>query len=80
MRTTIHLDDALYRNVKTAAAESGQTVTTLIQDALRQRLAGRRGSTRRRRLRLPTWKGRGLRPGVDLDDSAALLERMERDA
>jgi hypothetical protein len=80
MRTTIHLDDTLYRDVKTAAAESGQTVTTLIQDALRQRLAGRKRGTGRKRLRLPTWKGKGLQPGVDLNDSAALLERMERDA
>jgi hypothetical protein len=28
---------------------------------------------------LPTFKGDGLAPGVDLDDSAALLELMERD-
>ncbi len=29
-----------------------------------------------RPLRLKTCKGGGLRPGVDLDDSAALLELM----
>jgi hypothetical protein len=80
MRTTIRLDDTLYRDVKTAAAESGQTVTTLIQDALRQRLARRKRGTRRKRFRLPTWKGNGLQPGVDLNDSASLLERMELDA
>lgn len=80
MRTTIHLDDSLYRDVKTAAAESGQTVTTLIQDALRQRLARRKRSTGRKRFCPPTWKGKGLQPGVDLNDSASLLERMERDA
>ena len=80
MRTTIHLDDTLYRDVKTAAVESGQTITTLIQDALRQRLARRKRSTGRKRLRLPTWKGKGLRPGVDLNDSASLQERMEHDA
>jgi hypothetical protein len=78
MRTTIHLDDTLYRDVKTAAAESGQTVTTLIEDALRQRLAGRKRGRGRKRLHLPTWKGKGLQPGVDLNDSASLLERMER--
>jgi hypothetical protein len=80
MRTTIHLDDTLYRDVKKAAAESGQTVTTLIQDALRQRLAGRKRGKGRKRLRLPTWRGKGLQPGVDLNDSASLLDRMERDA
>lgn len=30
------------------------------------------------RIDLPTFTGRGLQPGVDLDDSAALLELMER--
>ena len=80
MRTTIHIDDTLYRDVKTAAAESGRTVTALIQDALRERLARRKGRTRQKRSRLPTFGGSGLRPGVDLNDSAALLERMERKA
>jgi hypothetical protein len=78
MRTTIHLDDTLYRDVKTAAAECGRTVTSLIEDALRERLARRKGSARQRRTRLPSFRGSGLRPGVDLNDSAALLERMER--
>src|SRR5258706_11823259 len=29
------------------------------------------------RVNLPTFRGQGLRPGVNLDDSAALLEVME---
>ena len=32
----------------------------------------------RQPVRLPTFKGRGLQPGVDLHDSAALLALMER--
>jgi hypothetical protein len=28
-------------------------------------------------VRLRTFRGRGLQPGVDLDDSAGLLDRME---
>jgi len=28
---------------------------------------------------LPTFSGNGLHPGVDLDDSAALLDLMEGD-
>jgi prevent-host-death family protein len=31
----------------------------------------------RPRVSLPTFRGQGLRPGVNLDDSAALLEVME---
>lgn len=79
MRTTILLPDALYRDTKTAAASSGRTVTSLIEEALRERLARRlTGAKRARRARLPVFDGKtGLRGGIDLDDSAALLEVMD---
>ncbi|HVR38533.1 MAG TPA: hypothetical protein VMU84_05505 [Thermoanaerobaculia bacterium] len=31
------------------------------------------------KVKIPTFGRGGLQPGVDLDDSAALLERMEKD-
>lgn len=80
MRTTILLSDTLYRDTKAAAAASGRTVTSLIEDALRERLARRSpaGRKRPRRVRLPVYRGKkGLRPGVDLDDSAGLLDVMD---
>jgi hypothetical protein len=52
-------------------------LTRLIEDALRQSLE-RRDRAATEPLDLPTVGGRGLQPGVDLDDSAALLELMER--
>jgi hypothetical protein len=39
----------------------------------------RRPAARARSVALPTFKGKGLRPGVDLDDSAALLDLMHGD-
>jgi hypothetical protein len=30
-------------------------------------------------VRLRTFRGQGLRPGVDLDDTASLLDVMDRD-
>jgi hypothetical protein len=79
MRTTILLSDALYRETKAAAAAAGRTVTSLIEDALRERLARRASVVKRpRRVRLPVHRGRkGLRAGVNLDDSAALLDAMD---
>lgn len=78
MRTTIRLNDELLAAVKRHAAETGRTLTAVIEDALRQSL-GRRGQTpdRKRRVRLPTHGTGGLRSGVDLDNTARLLDLME---
>ncbi len=65
------------KEAKKAAAESGRTLTSVIADALRESLSRRRGPGTRGRVRLPTFAGRGLLPGVDLDDTSALLDRME---
>jgi hypothetical protein len=77
MRTTIRLDDQLLREAKKRAAERGTTLTAVIEDSLRQALARRVPSRRRRKFRLPTFNGGGTLPGVDLDNSAALLDIME---
>jgi len=77
MRTTVRLNDRLLAEAKKHAAASGKTLTSLLEDALRETLARRRGRARSRRVRLKTVKGGGVRPGVDLDDSAALLDVME---
>lgn len=77
MRTTINLPDDLLARLKKLAAESGTTVTALIQDALREALARRRRPPRTRRVELATFGTDGFQPGVDLDDSAALLDLTE---
>jgi len=79
MRTTVRLDDHILREAKALAAETGKTLTALIEDALRESLARHRTRSRGARVKLPTFKGKGLRPGVDLDDSAGLLELMDGD-
>ena len=77
MRTTIRLDDALFREAKEEATRSGMTLTEFIEEALRERLARRVGTAgQRARVRLKTVGGQGLRPGVDLDESSALLDLM----
>ena len=76
MRTTIRLDDHLLREAKDVAARSGKTLTALVEDALRETIARHRQRAQRPRVRLPTFKGQGLRLGVDLDDSAGLMDVM----
>ena len=78
MRTTINLPDDLLATLKKRAAEQGTTVTALIETALRASVAPGRRRPKAARIKLTTF-GRGwLQPGVDLDDSAALLNVMER--
>ena len=77
MRTTIRLADPLLREAKREAARSGMTLTAMIEEALRERLARTASFAEPRpRVRLKTFRGRGLCAGVDLDDSAALLDLM----
>lgn len=77
MRTTIRLDEHLLAEAKKFAAESGRTLTSVLEDALRDTLSRRSAKRKQARVRLKTIKGDGVRPGVDLDDTAALLETME---
>lgn len=76
MRTTIRLDDDLLRRAKREALERGTTLTAVIEDALRRALATT-GPTRSEPFRMRTFQGDGLQPGVDLDDTAALLDLMD---
>jgi hypothetical protein len=78
MRTTINLDDALLAEAKQLAARTGRSLTAVVEDALRQSLH-RRQPTARKAIELPVFGEGGMRPGVDLDDSAALLDVMEQD-
>ena len=76
MRTTIRLDDDLLRQTKAEAVRTGRTLTAVIEDALRAALARRTRPTPTE-LDLPTFRGSGLQPGVDLSNNAALLDLME---
>ena len=77
MRTTIRIDDQLLKETKQLAAKTGKTLTAIIEDALRETLARQEEGQQRVTVKLPVVEGKGLQAGVDLDDSAALLELME---
>lgn len=77
MRTTINLPDDLMLRAKRAALEMDTTLTEFIADAVRASLAGRQRKRQQRDLKInPSGKG-GVFPGVDLDDSSALLDIMD---
>ena len=76
MRTTIRIDEALYRRAKARAAQTGRTVSEVIEDAVRESLRpGRRN--RVEPAPLPTFGGSGVMPGVDLASNASLRDVMD---
>jgi hypothetical protein len=77
MRTTIYLPDDLLAQVKKLAARTNRTLTAVIADALREVLARGRRTEQTPLASLTTHGRRGLRPGIDLDDTAGLLDAME---
>lgn len=77
MRTTIRVDEPLLLKTKQLAARTNRTLTAIIEDALREMFARREQSTVSPTIRLITVQGQGIQPGIDLDDSAALLDLME---
>ena len=77
MRTTVRLNESLLAEAKKLASSTGRTLTGLIEDSLRESLARSSRPQRRRKVKLPVFGGRGLQPGVDLDDSASLLDHLE---
>lgn len=78
MRTTISINDHLLSEAKKFATETKQSLTSLIEEALRELLARRHRKKKVVPLKLTTYKGYGLQPGIELDDSASLLELMDR--
>lgn len=79
MRTTIRLDDHLLREAKARAARAGRSLNEFIEDAVRAAVLAQQAPSAAPPL--PVFRGgRGLRPGVDLDSNAALLELMGDDA
>ena len=74
----MRLDEGLLLQVKREAAKRGETLTSMIEQGLRLVLAGSGSRPGRTWVRLPVSReGGGTLPGVDLNDSSALLDRME---
>ena len=78
MRTTVRLQPGLLKRAKTEAARRNTTLTALIEEGLQLALAGPVRSSSAQRISLPVSRARGgTLPGIDLDDSADLLDAME---
>lgn len=77
MRTTMNLPDSLMESARRRAAEEGRTVTSLMEEALRELLC--RPTSRAEVEPLPTD---GMQVGgflVDIDDKDALWKILDAD-
>ncbi len=75
MRTTVQLEDSLFREAKEQAARDGTPLKQLFEEGLRLVLSRRRmkDSDVGEACKLPVSKaGGGVQAGVDLTDNAAL--------
>lgn len=81
MRTTLNIDDDLYRRAKAAAALQGVPVTAFVESCLRAALSA--GAHDRPIADMPvSTRGGGLAPsfassGLDLDDMSAVWEYLD---
>lgn len=76
MRTTMNINDDLYRRAKALAALRGCSVTSVVEDALRTALMEMDAPTQFRGLPVATQPG-GPLPGVDLHDSRSLQAMLD---
>jgi Ribbon-helix-helix protein, copG family len=78
MRTTVRLDQALLERVRAEAAKRKTTLTALIEQGLELVLRQPLKSSRRPPVALPECRaGGGTLPGIDLNDSASLFDRLD---
>lgn len=77
MRTTVDLPEGLLAEAKERAARERRSLSEVLADAVRSAFAPVADAPPTP-VSLTTFRGKGVQPGVDLDDSAALLDLMER--
>jgi hypothetical protein len=79
MKTTLLLDDEIHRQAKQASARLGIPLTRFIEEAIRLRISSESATRAELVRRLPVCKKKGgLRPGIDLDNTAELFDVLDQ--
>lgn len=78
LRTTIRLEESLLEQAKAEAARRNKTLTSLVEEGLHLVLKEAQKPVKRKKVVLPICRqGGGTLPGVDISNSAELLDIME---
>jgi len=77
MRTTVSIDDHLLASAKARARELGKSLGGVIEEAIQLLLTD--ASRKPEPFNPPTFKGTGVRPGVDLNSNRAMQDLLDED-
>jgi hypothetical protein len=78
LRTTVRLEENLLEEAKAQASRQSRTLTSLIEEGLRLAIVSSQIPAHRKKVVLPVSRcGGGTMPGVDINNSAELLDILE---
>ncbi len=77
VRTTIQLDEQVFRAYKQRAAQRGTSLAHEIEEALRSELAAASEAADAEPYRVPTFRGTSPVPGIELNSNVALADVLE---
>lgn len=77
MRTTLNLRDEALKLAKRRGEETGKSLGDVVSEAVMAAYGQRPGKPPAAAIELPASGRGGLQAGVDLDDTATLLDRMD---
>ena len=79
MKTTLDLNDALIADAKALAAQQRTTLTRVVEEGLRLRLARPPATKQKTRFKFPVLKGKGgVSPGIDPCRNSSLLDAADK--
>lgn len=78
-RTTFRLSPDILLEAKKFAADKNMSLTKVVEQALVLLFKIKKKPSARKKLNLPSFKGNGLKPGVDIDKSSSILDSLEDD-
>lgn len=79
MRTTLDIHDDLLIRAKKKAAETHQTLTAFVEDALRLLFENQRQAKSAKPFKVITFGGGPAAPGVDVNNTVALLDLLDEE-
>ena len=76
MRTTLTLDDDVYRKLESETRRTGRSFKELVNEHLRKSLVASKPQARRNPFRVNA-RPMGIRPGIDLSNIEQLLDELD---